>query len=96
MSSPWMIRNALPFRSHVFITISPASTYDRRNAKVVDACAGPVYGNFTYDEYLTKCALRDGHALLLEGVTSKDATFAGVDGSDGTGESSTLTALLHE
>ncbi|CAK7236560.1 hypothetical protein SBRCBS47491_009678 [Sporothrix bragantina] len=85
-----------PFRSHVFISISPTATYAGDNAVVVDACAGPITGDRTYAEYLTTCALQDGNPLLLTGTSTVKEHLAGVDGSDKAGDAGTLSELLHD
>lgn len=85
-----------PFRSHVFISISPTSTYDRQNAVIVDACAGPVAGDKTYAQYLTDCALQDGNLELLQGSGTVSDHYASVDGSNGEKNSSNPNTLLHE
>lgn len=92
-----------PFRSHVFISISPTSAeYYRPNAVIVDACAGPVAGNLTYDDYMKQCALHDGQELLFSGSGTTDRHAVGVNGSlratrDTTPESGfTLSDLLKE
>ncbi|KAL1890454.1 hypothetical protein Sste5346_008283 [Sporothrix stenoceras] len=71
-----------PFRSHVFISISPTAVqYNRDNSVIVDACAGPVAGDLTYSGYMSECALHDGQELLFSGSGTTDRTVVGVNGS---------------
>ncbi|KAF5603139.1 uncharacterized protein FSUBG_7362 [Fusarium subglutinans] len=83
-----------PFRSHVFITISPTETYIQSESMVVDACAGPVAGDLTYTQYLTTKALQNGIELLVEGHTPPKEPWMGVQSTNGTSDGWTLNYKL--
>ncbi|EWY94905.1 hypothetical protein FOYG_04054 [Fusarium oxysporum NRRL 32931] len=85
-----------PFRSHVFITISPTETYVRDESMVVDACAGPVAGDLTYTQYLADKAFHDGIDLLVDGHTLPKKPWKGVQTTTGTYEGWTLNAKLED
>ncbi|CAK7203374.1 hypothetical protein SEUCBS139899_006107 [Sporothrix eucalyptigena] len=71
-----------PFRSHVFISISPTDVEaDEDTAVVVDACAGPIAGDRTISDYMAHCALHDGPPLLMSGSGTVTKSLDGVNGS---------------
>ncbi|KAH7198910.1 uncharacterized protein B0J16DRAFT_392731 [Fusarium flagelliforme] len=84
-----------PFRTHVFITISPSeTTYVQTESMVVDACADPVAGDLTYTQYLAQKALHDGISLLEQGHDLPKKPWNGVVTTTGTQHGSTLNNKL--
>lgn len=83
-----------PFRSHVFITISPTETYVQSESMVVDACAGPVAGELSYTDYLAKKALKDGIELLVQGHKLPQKPWNGVQTTTGAYDGWTLNDKL--
>ncbi|KAF4334313.1 hypothetical protein FBEOM_11850 [Fusarium beomiforme] len=87
-----------PFRSHVFINISPTDTepYEKSTSKVVDTWAGPVTGDLTYTQYLADKALHDGIDLLVDGHKLPKEPWEGVQTTTGTLTGWTLNAKLED
>jgi len=86
-----------PFRTQVFITISPSeTTYVQEESMMVDACAGPVAADLTYTRYLANKALHDGINILEQGHGLPKKPWNEVETTTGTDEGWTLNFKLED